>query len=209
MSKPPHICLITPPAFEPEAFAPLLAAALDTVEVACVRLRLAGAGEAALTRAAGHLLAVCHAREAALVIEDHFRLVVPLGLDGVHLAQPRAHVREVRNALGRERIVGAFGGATRHDAIAAAEAGADYVSLGPVAAGSLGDGAEAGEALFEWWAEMIEVPSMAEGGLTPANAGALAGLADFVAPCRSVWEAGDGPEAALRAYRDALEWSCP
>lgn len=200
----PRLYLITPPAFEPEAFAPRLAAALDAAPVACVRLRLAGADEARLIQAANHLLPVCHARDIALVVEDHWRLVEPLGLDGVHLAQPRAQVRKVRAALGRERIVGAFGGATRHDAMAAAEAGADYVALGPVAAGALGDGAEATDELFAWWSEMIETPSVAEGGLTPAIAARLAEIADFAAPCRSVWEAPEGAEAALRAYAAAL-----
>jgi thiamine-phosphate pyrophosphorylase len=86
----------------------------------------------------------------------------------------------------------------------AAEAGADYVALGPVAAGALGDGTEATDELFAWWAEMIETPSVAEGGLTVETARRLAGIADFFALRRSVWEAPEGPAAAVRAYAAAI-----
>ncbi len=200
---PPRIYLITPPQLDPEPFAADLARLLDAAPVACLRLRLGTDDEDAWRVAANHLLPVCHEREIALVIDDHFRMVEPLGLDGVHLSQPRASVRKVRKALGEDRIVGAFGGASRHDAMNAAEAGADYVSLGPVRAGALGDGAEADAGLFAWWAEMIETPCVAEGGLTPEIAATLSETTDFVAPCRSVWEAED-PAGVLRAYASAL-----
>ncbi|MFN3614549.1 MAG: thiamine phosphate synthase [Rubrimonas sp.] len=199
-----RLYLITPAVFDPAAFAEALKAALDAAPVACVRLAMDGA-EAAIRRAADTLQPVCAAADVALTILDHVRLVEPHGLDGVHLsdASPAA-IRKARGALGSDRIVGAHGGATRHRAMTAAEAGADYVSLGPVAAGALGDGAEAGPELFDWWAEMIETPCVAEGGLTPARAAELAETADFLAPRRSVWEAPEGPAAALRAYLKAI-----
>jgi thiamine-phosphate pyrophosphorylase len=200
----PRLYLITPPAFEPAAFAPLLAAALDAGGVACVRLDLVG-DEAAIRRAAGALRPVCVARDVALVIADHLRLVGPLGLDGVHLADgSAAAVRRAREALGPEAIVGAGAGASKHRGMTAAEAGADYVALGPVAAGALGTGEEADADLFAWWSEMIETPSVAEGGLTLDAARALAPLADFLAPREAVWDAPEGPAAAVRAFADAL-----
>jgi thiamine-phosphate pyrophosphorylase len=199
-----RLYLITPPAFDPEAFAPRLAAALDAGGVACVRLDLAGS-EDAIRRAADALRPVCAAREVALTIAEHLRLVIPHGLDGVHLSDgSAATVRRAREALGPERIVGAWGGASKHRGMTAAEAGADYVALGPVAAGALGTAPEADADLFPWWSEMIETPSVAEGGLTPERARALAATADFVAPRMSVWDAPDGPAAAVRAYRAAL-----
>ncbi|PJA60504.1 MAG: thiamine phosphate synthase [Rhodobacterales bacterium CG_4_9_14_3_um_filter_71_31] len=194
--------LITPATFQPGPFAESLKAALDAAPVACVRLSLE-AGEDAIRRAADALRPVCAARDVALTIADHVRLVAPHGLDGVHLtdAAPAA-IRKARETLGAERIVGAHGGATRHRAMTAAEAGADYVSLGPVRAGALGDGLEASAELFDWWAEMIETPSVAEGGLTPQIAATL--NADFFAPRISVWEHPDGAAAAVRAYAAAL-----
>jgi thiamine-phosphate pyrophosphorylase len=113
-------------------------------------------------------------------------------------------VRRARALLGPDAILGAHGGATRHRAMGAAEAGADYVSLGPVDAGGLGDGAEAGPELFAWWAEMIETPSVAEGGMTPARARALSDAADHVAARFSVWNAPEGHAAAAAAYAAAL-----
>lgn len=199
-----RLYLITPAVFDPTAFADTLKAALDAAPVACVRLAMDGA-EPAIRRAADTLQPVCAAADVALTILDHVRLVEPHGLDGAHLsdASPAA-IRKARATLGPDRIVGAHGGATRHRAMTAAEAGADYVALGPVAAGALGDGVEADAALFDWWAEMIETPSVAEGGLTPELAAALSDSADFFAPRRSVWEAPEGPAAALRAYLKAV-----
>lgn len=199
-----RLCLVTPAAFEPAAFAHALAAALDAGGVACVRLDLAG-GEAAIRAAALALKPVCAARDVALTLAEHPRLAKDLGLDGVHLRDGGpAAIKAARALLGEDAIVGAWAGASRHRGMVAAEAGADYVSLGPVRAGALGDGAEADAALFAWWAEIIETPCVAEGGLTPEIAAALAATADFFAPRASVWEHADGPAAAVLAYRASL-----
>ena len=195
----PRLYLQTPDLTAPEDFAPRLAEALAAVPVACVRLALpASAGEDDWTRAANHLIPVCHAADVALVVTDHFRLVAPLGLDGVHLATARTPLREVRKALGSDRIVGTFAGTSRHAGMTLAEAGADYVSFGPVAAtGALGDETLAGDDLFEWWAEMIETPVVAEGGIGPAEARRLAPHADFLTPDPRLWQQDD-PLATLR-----------
>ena len=86
-----------------------------------------------------------------------------------------------------------------------AEAGADYVSLGPVGdTGGLGDGSRAEDELFHWWAEMIETPVVAEGGVTPSDAARLAAYADFIVPDPAVWSAPPGIETALAPYAEAL-----
>jgi len=200
----PRLYLISPASFEPATFADALGAALDAGGVACVRLEMT-APEDAIRRAADALRVVCASRDVALVIAEHVRLVAPHGLDGVHLREggPGA-VRKAREALGAERIVGAYGAASRHRAMNAAEAGADYVALGPVRAGALGDGAEADADLFAWWADLIETPCVAEGGLAPEIAAALRDSADFFAPRSSVWAHPDGPAAGVRAYLAAL-----
>jgi thiamine-phosphate pyrophosphorylase len=87
----------------------------------------------------------------------------------------------------------------------AAEAGADYIALGPIWRDqALGDGQVAEPELFAWWAEMIETPVVAEGGLTPERVAPLAAHLDFAAPCRSVWTHPDDPDAGVRAYMAAL-----
>lgn len=198
------IYLATPEVFDPAELAPRLDAALATGHVACVRLTLASAEEAVWRAAADRLREVTEAHDVALVISGHYRLVAPLGLDGVHLPDGRTPLRTVREELGSERIVGAFAGASRHQGLVLAEAGADYVSFGPIGdPGTLGDGARAEQDLFEWWAEVIETPLVAEGAVGREEAARLAGLADFIVPEPGIWDEPDIAEA-LRSYAAAF-----
>lgn len=199
-----RLYLVTPPSLDLGEAADRLRALLAAAPVACVRLSLgAVADQAAWTDAANTLLPVCHEADVALVLTDHYRLVPSLGLDGVHLSASRTPVREVREILGRDAIVGTFAGTSRHQGMVLAEAGADYVAFGPVRTESgLGDGEGATDDLFQWWSEMIEIPCVAEGGVTVEDAERLAPLADFVVPDFAVWEA-DGPELLAR-YGDVL-----
>ncbi len=197
-----RLYLVTPPVFDAE-LSDRLAALLDSTDIACVRLALAAASEDDVARAADALRPVAHARDVPLVVADHHRLVPRLGLDGVHLTDGARQVRAVRKALGADAIVGAFARASRHDGLTAGEIGADYVAFGPVAATGLGDGTMAPLDLFQWWAEMIEVPVVAEGGLTPELARSLAGAADFLAVGPEIWTAPAGAGAALAAFAAA------
>jgi thiamine-phosphate pyrophosphorylase len=195
----PQLYLVTPPRLDPVAFAPRLAALLDEVEIACLRLALPGAPEAELRAAAGALREVARPRDLPIVIDSHWRLVGPLGLDGVELADGVRSLREARAALGPERIVGAFCGASKHAGMTAAEMGADYVAFGPFALeGATGPGRIADPDLVRWWGEAVEVPVVAQGGLRPELLPAL-GTPDFLAPGPEIWEHPDGIAAALRA----------
>jgi thiamine-phosphate pyrophosphorylase len=199
MAAPPEgvrLYLVSPPAFDAD-LPDRIARLLDGFDVACLRLTLAVASEDAVARAADALRPVAHARDVPLVVADHFRLARRLGLDGVHLTDGPRQVRAARAELGRDAIVGAFARASRHDGLTAAEAGADYVSFGPAGATGLGDGSVAPPDLFAWWSEIIEVPVVAEGGVTPEVAATLAGLVDFVALGPELWSAPEGPEPAL------------
>ena len=197
-----RLYLIAPTVFAadlPERLAPLL----DGFDVACVRLALASASEDAVARACDALRPVCHARDVPLVVADHYRLVGRLGIDGVHLSDGARQVRAVRTALGADAIVGAFARASRHEGMNAAEIGADYVAFGPAGESGLGDGIVADLDLFGWWSEMIEVPVVAEGALTPDLVAALAPVADFLAVGDEIWGAED-PAAALRRLTERL-----
>ena len=199
----PKLYLVTPPAFELADFLPRLSAVLDGAEIACLRLALATRDEDRLARAADALRDAAHARDVPLVIDTHLALVDRLGLDGVHLPDGARSVRAARKALGADAIVGAFARASRHEGMNAAEAGADYVAFGPVGASALGDGTAAPRELFEWWSEMIEVPVVAEGALTPAAAAELADVTDFMAVGEEIWGTDD-PLAALARITSAL-----
>ena len=192
----PQIYLITPPEIELSSFSNDLAAVLDANEVACVRLALATKDEDRLSRAGDALREITHARDVALVISDHLILAERLGLDGVHLSDGARTVRHARKELGEDAIVGCFCGTSRHDGMSAGEAGADYVSFGPVQAGALGDGSFAELDLFQWWSEVIEVPIVAEGALDEVMIRTLTPFTDFFGIGEEIW-AQDDPKSAL------------
>lgn len=193
----PQLYLITPPELDLDIFPDRLARLLDGVEIACLRLALATRDEDRLARAADTLREIAHARDVAIVIEQHALLVERHGLDGVHLTSGARNVRAFRKDLGADAIIGAYCGVTRHDGLNAAEAGADYVSFGPVGMTGLGDGRQAGQDIFEWWSEIIEVPVVAEGALTLDLVASLAPFTDFFAIGDEIWGAND-PLAALK-----------
>lgn len=199
----PQLYLITPPSFDAEVFPAKLASVLDSAEIACLRLSLSSRDEDEIARAADALREVAHARDVALVIEKHVQMVERLGLDGVHLPDGPRNVGRIRKELGADAIIGAFCGVTRHEGISAAEAGADYVSFGPVGETSLGDGTRADLDLFGWWSDMIEVPVVAEGALTEELVRELTPITDFFAIGEEIWREED-PAAALAKLIKAM-----
>lgn len=200
----PQIYLITPPEIELSSFSKSLATVLDSFDIACVRLALATKDEDRLSRAGDALREITHARDVALVISDHLILAERLGLDGVHLSDAARTVRHARKELGADAIVGCFCGTSRHDGMTAGEAGADYVSFGPVQASTLGDGSFAETDLFQWWSEVIEVPIVAEGALDEAMVGTLAPFTDFFGIGDEIWSRDD-PNAALGTLVEAMK----
>ncbi len=194
----PQIYLVTPPAFELDVFPKRLASVLDAVPVACLRLALAGKDEDMLGRAADACRMIAHERDIMVVIDSHVALAQRHGLDGVHLLDGARTIRYARKELGNDAIVGAFCGTSRHEGMNAGEAGADYVSLGPVGALALGTGERVERETLEWWSDMIEVPVVAEGGLTEALMADLAPVTDFFAVGEEIWREEDAVGALTR-----------
>ncbi len=179
-SRSARICL----SVSSECCKPALAAAvrslLDDRRLASIRLLNNPHNEPLMKRAAEFLRQSVGGRDIAVVIDSRINLAAELGLDGAHLPDGPARVRQARAQLGPDMIVGAFCGASRHPALLAGENGADYVSFGPVAQTDSGGGEIALPALFKWWNEFTVLPSMAEGGICRGNAGRFARLADFL-----------------------------
>jgi len=194
----PQLCLITPAEIDLDTFADSLSAVVDAVDTACLRLSLATRDEDRIARAADLVRLIAHDRDIPLVIETHVQIAERHGLDGVHLVDGARSIRTARKVLGPDAIVGTYCGATRHEGMNAGEAGADYVAFGPVGAVTLGSGELAERDLFDWWSAMIEVPVIAEGGLTPALVESFAPVTDFFAVGEEIWHAED-PTAALKA----------
>jgi thiamine-phosphate pyrophosphorylase len=191
----PQLYLITPPQFTLETFPQTLARVLDAHPIACVRLALSTRDEDVVLRAADALREITDARDVALVIADHTLLAERIGLDGVHLTDAARSVRHARKTLGDEAIVGSFCAGSRHDGMAAGEAGADYVSFGPVQPSALDDGSHAELDLFKWWSEVIEVPVVAEGQLDDALIRTLTPFTDFFGLGDEIWTADDPVKA--------------
>ena len=192
----PQLYLITPPVIDLDLFPTTLARVLEAHDVACLRLSLATRDEDVILRTGDALRDIAHAHDVAMVISDHVLMVERLGLDGVHLSDANARIRKLRDELGADTIIGAFCGTSRHDGMSAGEAGADYVSFGPVGQTALGDGQLVERDVFEWWSEVIELPVVAEGALSVELVEAFAPITDFFAFGEEIWGAED-PVTAL------------
>ncbi len=201
-----RLYLVTPPAFAPAAFADRLAEALDAGDVACVQLRLKPAGDDAIRRAADALRPVAQQRGVAFLMNDRPDLALATDCDGVHVGQEDTSYAEARRVLGLGRIIGVTCHASRHLAIEAAEAGADYVAFGAFfASASKAAKHRAEPEIIRWWSELMTVPCVAIGGITPENCAPLvAAGADFLAVISAVWDHPQGPAAAVKAFATAI-----
>ena len=176
----PRLYLVTPPIEDATAFAGALAAALAAGDVAAVLLRLAQADERTLINRAKALSTIVQDKGAALLIDGHADLVARAGADGAHLTGI-AEFTAALEQLKPERIAGVGGLVTRHDAMTAAEQGADYVMFGePDAAGARASFA-AIEERVAWWAEVFEAPCVAFAGDLAEVAPLVKAGADFIA----------------------------
>lgn len=202
MSESCRLYLITPPRFDPAVFADTLAAALDAGDVASVQLRLKDADDDTVRRAAEVLKPVAQRRGVAFLMNDRPDLAALCGCDGVHVGQEDMGYAEARRAVGPRAIVGVTCHDSRHLALEAADAGADYVAFGaffPTATKEPKTQASLG--ILEWWSSMTTVPCVAIGGITVDNGAALVRAgADFLAVIGGVWDHPAGPAAAVAAF---------
>ena len=205
-----RLYLITPPTFEPDAFAATLDDALNGGDVACLQLRMTETDGDGLAAAARVLIPICQARDIAFLIDGRADIARDVGADGVHLAKP-GDMENARRFLGAEAIVGVSAGGSRHAAMLAAEAGADYVSFGALHASvTLPKAVVISPDILSWWHDVMEGPCIAVGGIDAANAAALAAKgADFLAICNGVWGNPDGPRAAVAAINAEIESRLP
>lgn len=182
-----------------------LARALDGGEVAAFQFRVKGVAEHEAARLAEPLQRICADREVAFIVNDSIGLAKRLGADGVHLGQEDGDVADARARLGREAQIGVTCHDSRHMAMAAGEAGADYVAFGaffPTITKDVKHRAETD--LLVWWQTIFELPCVAIGGITPANCAPLVRAgADFLAVCGAVWNGDEA--AAVAAFNRAIE----
>ncbi len=211
MTRDCKLYLVTPPRISDlAAFKDAFAAAADNDLVACVQLRLkegeASAPDDEVMAAAESLLPLAVEREIAFLINDRPDLAIKTGADGVHVGQSDAPYEHARKMLGDDATVGVTCHDSRHLGLVAGEAGADYVAFGafyPTRTKAAPTSAD--PELLRWWNFAVTVPSVAIGGITPENCGALVRAgADFLAVSGAVWGHEDGPAAAVAAFDAAI-----
>ncbi|HEY5238446.1 MAG TPA: thiamine phosphate synthase [Rhizomicrobium sp.] len=197
-----RLYLITPPKFETRIFAEELKRALGAGDVASLQLRLKDVPVDDIRRAAETLMPIAQSADVAFIINDRPDLAAELGADGVHIGQSDASYAEARATVGKNAIVGVTCHDSRHFAMEAAEAGADYVAFGAFYPTQTKDASTQAElALLEWWAELMVVPCVAIGGITVENAAPIIDAgADFIAISSGVWNYAQGPAAAVQAF---------
>ncbi len=172
--------------------------------VTAFQFRIKGVDQHEAAALARPLQEICAAREVAFIVNDDVALAKRLQADGVHLGQGDGDPREAREELGREAQIGVTCHASRHMAMEAGEAGADYVAFGAF----FDSGTKPSEhrpdlEILEWWSTVFEIPCVAIGGITPGNSRPLiAAGADFLAVSGAVW---NGKEAeAVRAFAEQI-----
>lgn len=197
----PRLYLVTPPLADAGAFAATLAAALETADIAAVLLRCTAADERTLAAIVKTLAPVVQDKGVALLTDDQPRLAMRAGADGANIAGVAA-LAEAIKTLKPDRIAGCAGLATRHDAMVAAETGADYVMFGePTANGR--PPFPAVRDRVTWWAELFEPPCVGYAADTDEVRALAEAGADFVA-VDFVWTDPRGIGAALAAVSAAL-----
>jgi len=202
--RPPcQLYLISPPHVG-GGFPDRLARALDAGPVAAFQFRVKNVSQHEAARLAEPLRRLCADRDVAFIVNDSVSLAKRLGADGVHLGQEDGDPREARAALGPSVQIGVTCHDSRHLAMEAGDAGADYVAFGAFHPTTTKEVKHRPEpSILSWWSALFELPAVAIGGITPANAAALAAAgADFVAASGAVWAADEA--AAVRAFDVAL-----
>jgi thiamine-phosphate pyrophosphorylase len=195
----PRLYLVTPPVADASAFGSQLSAALDAGDIAAILLRLADADERTLINRAKALGAIAQDRGVALLLDRHFELVARAGADGGHMTGI-ASFTEAVGQLKPERIAGAGGMVTRHDAMLAAEQGADYVMFGePDASGKCPAFAAVAERVA-WWAEVFQIPCIGYAPSLDRIAPLVSAGADFIALDDAVWR---DPKNIAESIREA------
>lgn len=203
--RPPCQLYLISPLEVDGSFPDRLARALDAGPVAAFQFRVKDVDQHQAARLAEPLQRICADRDVAFIVNDSVSLAKRLGADGVHLGQDDGDPREARQALGPAAQIGVTCHDSRHLAMEAGEAGADYVAFGgffPTATKEVRHRPD--PSILSWWTTLFEIPCVAIGGITPANARPLVDAgADFLAVSGAVWSGDEA--AAIRAFTDLLE----
>jgi thiamine-phosphate pyrophosphorylase len=203
-TQPAKLYLISPQDVR-GTFRDRLRAALEPGLAAAFQLRVKDVDEHELARLAEPLQRICADSGVAFIVNDSMTLAKRLGADGVHLGQGDGDIREARALLGPSAQIGKTCHDSRHLAMEAGEAGADYVAFGAFYPTTTKPSNYRPEpSILSWWSTLFEIPCVAIGGITADNAKPLVDAgADFLAVCQAVW-GRENPAAAVQAFAEVL-----
>ena len=172
--------------------------------VTAFQFRVKGIDQHEAARLAAPLQAICAAHDVAFIVNDDVALAKRLGADGVHLGQGDGAPRDAREELGREAQIGVTCHASKHFAMEAGEAGADYVAFGAFFDSTTKASEHRPELeILEWWSNLFEIPCVAIGGITPTNCQPLVEAgADFLAVSGAIWNGDEA--AAVKAFKEQI-----
>lgn len=205
--RPPcQLYLISPPAID-DAFPSILAAALDAGKVAAFQLRLKDVSDEDILKACESLVPICAPRDVAFILNDRIDLARQCEADGVHLGQGDGDPREARKLLGPSVQIGVTCHDSRHLAMEAGEAGADYVAFGAFYPTTTKETTHRPDpSILSWWSALFELPCVAIGGITAENARPLVEAgADFLAVSSAVWDHPEGAAEGIRSFAEVLK----
>ncbi len=199
--------LISPPQIALSEFLPELDGALSTGLVSVFQLRLKELEAHELRQLIPPIRDLCHGHNVPILINDHVHLAVDLNCDGVHLGQQDMKLAEARKILGQSKSIGVTCHNSKHLAMVAAEAGADYVAFGAFYPTKTKDSGYRAEIdLLRDWSELTTVPCAAIGGITPDNCKPLLDAgADFIAVVSAVWGHSQGAKAGVEAFKEYID----
>lgn len=204
-----RLYLITPPVLTAD-FDRTLAEALDAGDVAALQLRLKDVPEDELKRVIDRLRPIAQSRDVAFLLNDNPLLAVQTGCDGAHVGQTDMPAKQARKILG-DLTLGVTCHNSRHLAMEASEAGADYVAFGAFFASSTKEPPEMADIeTLQTWAQTMEIPCVAIGGITSENCAPLVATgAEFLAVCGAVWTHQKGAAAGVKAMLEAMAKAAP
>lgn len=181
--------------------------ALEAGPVAAFQFRIKDIDPEEAARLAEPLKAICDEFDVAFIVNDDVALAQRLGADGVHLGQGDESLKNARAALGKDVQIGITCHDSRHLSMEAGEGGANYVAFGAFFPTETKETQYKPELdIVQWWAEMMEIPCVAIGGITPDNCRPLIDAgADFLAVSGAVWNDPAGPAAAVRKFADIMD----
>ncbi len=201
-----QLYLVSPPQIGPD-FADRLRSALNASPVAAFQLRVKDMDPHALAKIGEPLRKICADMDTSFIVNDSIAMAKRLGADGVHLGQSDGDPREAREVLGREAQIGVTCHNSRHLAMEAGEAGADYVAFGSFyPTGTKEVQYFADTEMLGWWSGLFELPCVAIGGINVSNARPLVEAgADFIAVSAAIWVNPLGESTAVKELSAVLK----